>query len=513
MKKYLLMAAAALALTSCNDYLDEAPTKSNGTTITTVEQLNALMNNQHFNSVIEYNMATILSSDAYDANTLYYDMGLSLLGSSSEPYQYACWRMDYTSNVNEKVCLWNQDYARIYTANLVLSSLNSVEGSEAEKAEAAQRAHLIRAYNFLDLVQYYCMPYGTRTLNELGLPLKRTTHYDEDFTRASLKDTYDFIEQDILEAVKLTTPLYKDEVRQSWNETGALANAVAARFYLLTERYDLAQRYAEAALAFGDDLMDYNAGDELYMDIKQSINWDTFEIIEERTSSFYAASTSNDNIAKLDRAYYLRKNYYMGDSYYWGVPSPKLLNAYDKKYDQRYIHFIEPKGQSKYLFGMYASLFFVDVPAYFTFDTQYSNAPNVAEMHLIRAEAQARQGDVNAAMTTLNAFRAKRIKKDAPADVINLKAGSQDEAVQCILDERLREFPFSLRWYDIRRVNFNSDPADDITVTREFYDMNEYSVSKEKKTYTLTPDTRNYAVAIPNAEISAGNGKILQNNY
>lgn len=508
-----MMVVAALALTSCDDYLDEAPTKSSGTTITKVEELSALLNSMHLEGVIEYNMPAILSSDAYAVNTTYYDMGLSLLSTSSEAYQYACWEMQHTENVNEKVCLWNQDYQRIYTANLVLASVDKVEGSQAEKELVAQRAHLVRAYNYLDLVQYYCMPYGEKTLNEPGLPLKATTNYEEDFSRASLAATYDFIEKDILEALKLKEPLMKDDVRQDWTETGALANAVAARFYLLKGDYAKAQQYAEGALAFGDDLMDYNAGDELKLDIKQTINWDTFEIIEEKSSSFLSGSTSNDMVAKLDRAYYLRKNYYVGDVYYWGVPSQKLIDSYNKTYDQRYIHFFYPQGQKLYYFGMYATFFFVDVPGYFTFDSQYSNAPNVAEMHLIRAEAMIRQNKVEEGMKVLNTFRAKRIKSNAPENVLNLSASNQQEAVQCVLDERLREFPFSLRWYDIRRVNFNNDPSDDITVTREFYEMNQYTVAKEKKTYTLTPESRGYAVAIPNAEIGAANGIIQQNKY
>lgn len=508
-----MIAVAALAFTSCDDYLNEAPTKSNGTTITKVEELDALLNKMHLEGVIEYNMPAILSSDAYAVNTTYYDMGLSLLSSSSEAYQYACWQMQHTENVNEKVCLWNQDYKRIYTANLILASIGSVNGDAAAKEVVAQRAHLVRAYNYLDLVQYYCMPYGAKTLNEPGLPLKATTSYEEDFSRATLAETYDFIERDIVEALKLKAPLMKDGVRQDWTETGALANAVAARFYLLKGDYAKAQQYAEAALDFGDDLMDYNAGDELKLDIKQTINWDTFEIIEEKSSSFLSGSTSNDMIAKLDRAYYLRKNYYVGDVYYWGIPSQKLIDSYNKTYDQRYIHFFYPQGQKLYYFGMYGSFFFVDVPGYFTFDSQYSNAPNVAEMHLIRAEAMIRQGNVPDGMNVLNKFREKRIKSNAPENVIHLSASTQDEAVQCVLDERLREFPFSLRWYDIRRVNFNDDPSDDINVTREFYEMDQYTLSKSKTTYTLTPESRGYAVAIPSAEIGAANGVIKQNKY
>lgn len=517
MKKYLILAVSALLFASCDKYLDEAPTKSNGTTITTVDELSALLNSGHMSmdgtGTIEYNMAAILSSDAFGITRDSYNAGLSFMSSASTPYQFACWQMGLTENINEKVCLWNGCYANIYTANLVLSSVDAVTGSQADKEAVAQRAHIVRAYNYLDLVQYYCMPYGESTKNELGLPLKRTTNYEEDFSRASLQETYDFIEQDIIEGLKLKEPLMKDGVRQDWTETGALANALAARFYLLCGKYDLAQKYAEDALAYGDDLMDFNAGDELSMDIKESINWETFEIIKEMTPSWRVASTSGDNIAKLDRAYYLRKNYYLGDYYYWAVPSEKLLNAYNKDYDLRYYYFVTPAGQKVYYFGMYSTLFMADVPGYFTFDSQFSNAPNVAEMHLIKAEAQARQGNVQGAMTTLNAFRAKRIMKSAPADIINLAASSKEEAVACVLNERFLEFPFSLRWYDIRRVNFNEDASDDITVTREFYDMNEYSVSSDKKTFTLAPNSRNYAVAIPSAEIGAGNGKILQNQY
>lgn len=45
------------------------------------------------------------------------------------------------------------------------------------------------------------------------------------------------------------------------------------------------------------------------------------------------------------------------------------------------------------------------------------------------------------------------------------------------------------RWYDMKRLNANDDPADDITVTREFYPYTTSSVldGEPAKTYTLEP--------------------------
>ena len=86
--------------------------------------------------------------------------------------------------------------------------------------------------------------------------------------------------------------------------------------------------------------------------------------------------------------------------------------------------------------------------------------------------------------------------------------------MKLVMEERMREFPFTLRWNDIRRCNFNTDPNDDVTITRNFYNIDQYSVDTGNiKTYTLTPQSRRYAVAIPNADIIAGNGDIEQNKY
>ena len=63
--------------------------------------------------------------------------------------------------------------------------------------------------------------------------------------------------------------------------------------------------------------------------------------------------------------------------------------------------------------------------------------------------------------------------------------------------------------------NANDDPADDITVTREFYPYTTSSVldGEPAKTYTLEPGSRHYALPIPTVDIDRSKGELKQNTY
>lgn len=115
-------------------------------------------------------------------------------------------------------------------------------------------------------------------------------------------------------------------------------------------------------------------------------------------------------------------------------------------------------------------------------------------------------------MQTLVPLRKARIKAGAYTE---LTASSQADALQKILRERRRELAFVSRWYDMKRLNANDDPADDITVTREFYPYTTSSVldGEPAKTYTLEPGSRHYALPIPTVDIDRSKGELKQNTY
>ena len=142
---------------------------------------------------------------------------------------------------------------------------------------------------------------------------------------------------------------------------------------------------------------------------------------------------------------------------WWYIPSKDLLETYkadvpggDPMNDLRYEYFIVEDFSLRYCQTDPAFRY----PAYcqFYFDNLISG-PTVAEMLLIKAEVQARQGDWQGAMQTLVPLRKARIKAEAYTE---LTASSQADALQKILRERRRELAFVSRWYDMKRLNMSS---------------------------------------------------------
>ena len=212
----------------------------------------------------------------------------------------------------------------------------------------------------------------------------------------------------------------------------------------------------------------------------------------------------------MERGYMYRTHCILFDGIY-AVPSEYLLGLYDKQYDLRYRFFYCDDAQNRFLIGMLGFFAMENIPGISPYaGDYYSYAPNTAEMKLIIAECQARQGDYVTAMQTLNDFRRYRIDNSAPTENVSLTAQDKESAIELILEERAMEFPFSRRWNDIRRCNFNEDPSDDITVVRKgFYTVGKDDVSDALSDYTLTPESLSgYAFAIPDP-ISTFSGTLL----
>ena len=84
-----------------------------------------------------------------------------------------------------------------------------------------------------------------------------------------------------------------------------------------------------------------------------------------------------------------------------------------------------------------------------------------------------------------------------------------------IAQERRRELAFTMRWYDIKRLNANEDTSDDITIVKTFYPYNTSTVlsSEAPIEYRIEPGSRKFATPIPDVEITRSEGVIQQNTY
>ena len=195
--------AAMSVVSSCNEFLDEVPSRGDNEVLNRGEQVkNLFANSNNYYTPVDFLVASTddygMTMDVFDALG-YLDVP-SLSGMSWAPEGLDVFMSDE---------LWSKQYNKIFTANAVINEIDNITDVTAEeKAEYLAHAHFVRALAYWELVNVYCLPYAEENLNALGLPLKVSTHTDEDLTRASLKDTYAFIEADLKEALKSPTSIW-----------------------------------------------------------------------------------------------------------------------------------------------------------------------------------------------------------------------------------------------------------------------------------------------------------------
>ncbi len=518
-KKMGTLLLLSATLLSCDDYLSEQPRKGNGVELETYEQLEAILAGRvnKRDPYSDWNMSRRYMSDCYALPEDGSNVDAFVMAEDYEAFALNCFQPKYTEEVS-MVTVWSNRYRNIFMANLVFDYLeNLTGGTDAQRQELLRKAHFIRAYNYYELVNAYCVPYCEANLSELGLPIVVSSAYQDSYQRATLKDTYGFIEDDLEQALAITTPLMENGERKMWRENTAAANGFAARFYLNKGDYAKAKEYAEKALSINSDVLDFNDEGEVYMsETMDYILGEMWPAVNWYEESSYDATGLYPSLKQ--KSYY----YHLCYSGSWAVPSRKFLDSFNQEYDMRYRLFYYEDYAALSMGAIGLAYGFNDVPGYSFFCGDAIDAgPCAAEMYTIKAECMARQGQWSEALNELNSkLRPFRISTDAPASVLNLSANSQQEAVNLILKERMLEFPFTLRWMDIRRCNFNDDTSDDVTITRRYYPiaasgMHVPETDKEMVEYTLTPqsDKYNYTMAIPSSEMETSNGTIQQNPY
>lgn len=485
---YIIGIFSFATILSCKSYLEEEPKRL--TSIQTVDQLEALINNP---ATVETNITAGYSTD---------DTEISQESYSGNVARYNLLYMYYYSLETDIIAglasdgLWSGEFSKIFKANLVLFYLDKVTGDPAKKADLKADAHFNRAYSNWVLANYYCQPYKPGlNENELGLPLKKTTDYEEPLVRATLKETYDFILADLEEAQKISTDDVPDRLR--WRASKKGVSAFLSRFYLFMEDYDKSIQYANEALTSANaQLVDFKTilpgNPTSYTNPAATVQWS--ELNDWAASDYY-----------YWKELFFTRYTYVATQFF--QPSTALVNLYDKTNDLRYKWFVIPNGGRRF------SIVTPEAYRYTMFnDGRYLiSAPTVAEMHLNKAEALLRKQspDMAGALTTINLLREKRMNTPAP-----LVATDVNDALKKVLEERRREIPFVMRWLDIRRFSINSYAGDDVVVTHPFFQVNDGSIDVTKPTtYTLPLGSRRYALPIPEIDINASKNQLEQNKY
>lgn len=513
MKIYKLILVSILIniFFSCEDFLDEPKSKTTGIVPKSIEDLEALLND--YGSFGGEGAAEIIySTDDFALITDLIDGHQPTIGIKN--VQHGTWDTEFI--ITDDRPFWPKEWSKVFVANLVLSKLPDVNGSKDQKQQLEAEAHFVRAYSYFQLSNVYCLPYTDANKNELGLPIKTSTSFEESIARATLEETWDFMEADLLKAMELTRTLTaKNGYNRIWRANTAAINGFAARFYLALNDYVTAQAYAQNALDEHNQLRNYNT-DMRFSSIPREVSVyidGTQQNVSIQYPYTHDLQTAPDDKFGWGESYYYRYLNNSGWNYY---PSPELLDLYNKDYDLRYnFHVVENYTYDRGAIGSSGKSAY-SYPGYiFFFKSDILSGPSVPEMILIKAECQIRQGDFSGGIATANILRAARMDVNAPENVRNLSATSQPEALTKVLEERRREMPFVHRWYDIRRYNNNDDTSDDVIVTRTFYPYNASTIliGETPINYTLEKNSRRFARPLPISDIVASEGVLQQNQY
>lgn len=450
MKRYLILVVISVqifvGLCSCEKFLSQR-TDSSIANINSLKDLQALLDNGSRLNLGNYSPLIEVATDNFFISKLGFDR-LSDFDKSAYT-----WKKDIYYDIDDESTHWFKPYQIISIANTVIDELPLVKetnGLSRNTIEGAARFH--RAFAYMNLVQIYCKAYDPlNATNELGLPMRLSSDINLASKRATLEETYQIIENDILKAIELL-PL-NSEFATRPNKISA--EALMARLYLTMERYQDALGYASSSLSKNNSMLDFSELDTSRPYPIEAMNKETL----------FFAYTSGSSVLNPTRDCFV---------------DTVLLKSYSSGDLRKQVYFKE-EGNGYHTFrgsfrGTGGSTIFLGL--------------TVSEVQLILAECLARLGKHSEAIQTLNDLLQYRFAKDL---YVPFSVSSSEQALEIILEERRKELIFrGVRWSDLKRLN--RDPNFSRTLYREVEGYNEF--------YELLPDDSRYVFLIPQTIIA-----------
>jgi starch-binding outer membrane protein, SusD/RagB family len=314
---------------------------------------------------------------------------------------------------------WDLPYKQVFACNLVLDGLKKIKPGtlyQEQWNETKGSALFIRSYAFFNLLQVFARAYDSSYANQknMGIAMPLTASTELVPARATINESYRQIISDLEEALPLVSKTILPSTRNTPNKPAVFA--LLARVYLSMRNYSLALVNADSSLHFR----------------KQLINYYTLNL----TTKYPIAATNEET---LYQSWLISTNNVIQGKIMSGTIIDSLLYSYYDTNDLR------------------SKVYFTKGPNGPIFNNSYSGKSFAFsglasdENYLIRAECNARLGNLDSAMADINWLLLHRYKSGtAPEYHIT----SQKEAIELILRERRKELIFrGLRWPDIKRLN------------------------------------------------------------
>lgn len=344
---------------------------------------------------------------------------------------------------------YNRLYQGISRHNIILDNLPDVEGSQDDKQRLRSEVRMLRAYNYFVLINTYARHYDAATASQdPGIPLTTEFNLEEIPAQVSVQEIYDFILEEIEASLQYLPDYPSDNILPG----KAFGHAFKAKVMLFMKRWDDALEEVNASLSYTDtlfDLVQYHQ--ENFAMVPVVAAWPHIDRQIEENIFFRATDGWDFTVYSLDRI----AKFDAGDT--------RLISF-----------FMEEPG------------LFPDGRMFMPSSTMGIRGLNmggmkVSEVYLMRAELNARSGNIQQAMQDVQQIRQHRILPEHYNPDEYVSVSSQAEAMDIIIRERENELQLTFnRFWDLRRLN--TEPEYQTTLTKEY----------NGQIYTLEPNSYLY---------------------
>jgi len=244
--KIALSLVLLVSISSCDEFLSEVP--DNRTQINTPEKISELLVTAYPDRTYMA-IAETMSDNVFDS---------ALPGSDLNNTQSYNWEMQTQFDEDTEAGFWNSSYQAIAAANQALVAIDEL-GNPTSLNPQKGEALIARAYSHFMLVQLWANRYNPATAaTDLGVPYitKPEGALLVKYKRNTVKEVFDFIEQDLTEGLKYVTNNYK-EPKYHFNVEAT--KAFASRFYLIKGDWDKVLEFSKGLGLKPTTLRDYSA--------------------------------------------------------------------------------------------------------------------------------------------------------------------------------------------------------------------------------------------------------------
>lgn len=440
MRKQYLFIVIVICLMGCSkDFLEDKPDKAL-LVPTTLSDFQALLDNTIVMTVVP--SLHVIAGDELNVTT----NGSTLNAIQRNAYFWEDDVYEATSNIPD----WSTPYKQVFYANIVLDGLSKLNRLDDPSAYDYIKgsALFIRAHAFYQIAQVFAPPFSPSTAASLeGIPLVLSSDVNIRPGRGTLEETYARITEDLSLAYTLLPINVPFKSRP--NRPAALA--LLARTYLVMQDYFNAFKFADMALSFNSQLLDFNT-------------------LNSTAASPFPVVLPNGNEEVL---YFSQNVSYAILSSSIVKLSEDIKNSYDSN-DLRKTLFISPTT------GRYRG---------------YIGIAN-DEVYLIRAESNCRLDRLQEANADVNTLLVKRYQSGKFLPILLM---DKEKLLQRILLERRKELiNRGTRWSDLRRLNQFASTAIELKRVRDGVEI------------FLKPNSPKYTFPIPLTELGEGVGQNIR---